>query len=159
VQIQIYDYFLEKRPKDFIEKSIAPVSHSGRGFIASKFQGLFNRIHGACLKPSKWDPRGLFGVTIRKPVFASSSYPELYFPFKVIALFADNIFSKRNHLSFYIPLLALGSCQALRGLLFPRTSPNSRPLSSSYGYLLCICNPNSPFRTCDIISEEMPFSG
>jgi hypothetical protein len=24
---------LEKRPKDFIEKSIAPVSHPGRGFL------------------------------------------------------------------------------------------------------------------------------
>jgi hypothetical protein len=28
------------------------------------------------------------------PVIASSSYPELYSPFKVIALFADNLFSK-----------------------------------------------------------------
>jgi len=120
VQIQIYDYFLEKRPKDFIEKSIAPVSHSGRGFIASKFQGLFNRIHGACLKPSKWDPRGLFGVTIRKPVFASSSYPELYSPFKIIALFADNIFSKRTCL-LRLPRVPLGMSWGFpRGFLLPR---------------------------------------
>jgi len=44
---------------------MALASHSGRGFIVSKFQGLFNRIHGACLKPSEWDPRGLFVCYIR----------------------------------------------------------------------------------------------
>ena len=33
MQIQIYDYFLEKRPKDFIEKNIIPVSHPIRVFI------------------------------------------------------------------------------------------------------------------------------
>jgi hypothetical protein len=36
VQIQIYDYILEKRPIDFIEKSIALAGHPGSGFLFAR---------------------------------------------------------------------------------------------------------------------------
>jgi hypothetical protein len=42
------------------------------------------------------------------PKTISKAHPEPYFPFNIIALFADNIFSKRHYLAFYLLFFAPG---------------------------------------------------